>query len=97
MFRFAVIEQADLLVRYRLWEKKKGMKNVFGKSAYRRSVLPDWVKLTLGWRVQTVLRPVGVKGFVVLPKRWIVERTFAWPGKYRRLNKDYGRSSRAKP
>jgi putative transposase len=30
-----------------------------------------------------------VQGFVVLPHRWIVERTFAWLGKYRRLSKDY--------
>ena len=29
------------------------------------------------------------KGFAVLPKRWVVERTFAWFGKYRRLSKDY--------
>lgn len=39
---------------------------------------------TFGWLLQTVLRPVGVKGFVVLPKRWIVERTFAWLARYRR-------------
>jgi len=31
----------------------------------------------------------AVKGFVVLPKRWIVERIFGWFGKYRRLSKDY--------
>jgi len=29
------------------------------------------------------------KGFVVLPRRWVVERTFAWAGRYRRLSKDY--------
>jgi putative transposase len=40
--------------------------------------LPTWVAQTWGWFLQTILRPVGVKGFVVLPKRWIVERTFAW-------------------
>jgi putative transposase len=51
--------------------------------------LPDWVQETFGWILQTVLRPVGVKGFVVLPKRWIVERTFAWLARYRRYSKDY--------
>jgi putative transposase len=39
--------------------------------------------------LQTVLRPVGAVGFVILPKRWVVERTFGWFGKYRRLSKDY--------
>ena len=36
-----------------------------------------------------VKRPEGTKGFLLLPKRWIVERTFAWFGRYRRLAKDY--------
>lgn len=65
------------------------IKVIFGDSAYGRSGLPEWVKETFGWVLQTVLRPVGVKGFVVLPKRWIVERTFAWLARYRRHNKDY--------
>jgi putative transposase len=34
-------------------------------------------------------RPEGQKGFVVLPRRWVVERTFGWLGRYRRLSKDY--------
>lgn len=42
-------------------------------------------------KLQTVLRPVRTKGFTVLPKRWIVERTFSWLGRYRRLSKDYER------
>jgi transposase len=41
--------------------------------------------------LQTVLRPVGVKGMVVLPKRWIVERTFAWMNLHCQISKDYGR------
>lgn len=45
---------------------------------------------TLGrWTLEIVKRSDDVKGFKVLPKRWIVERTFAWFGKYRRLSKDY--------
>jgi putative transposase len=48
-----------------------------------------WVKATCGWLLRTVLRPTGAVGFVLLPKRWVVERTFGWFMKYRRLAKDY--------
>ncbi len=65
------------------------LKVVFGDSAYGREGLPQWVKQTFGWILQTVLRPVAAKGFVVLPKRWIVERTFAWLARYRRHSRDY--------
>ena len=65
------------------------LKVVFGDSAYGREGLPQWVKETFGWVLQTVLRPVRAKGFVVLPKRWIVERTFAWLARYRRHSRDY--------
>ena len=51
--------------------------------------LIGWVKRRRGWLLQTVLRPVGAVGFVILPKRWVVERTFGWLSKYRRLVKDY--------
>jgi putative transposase len=45
----------------------------------------------LGWALEIVQRPQGQKGFSVLPKRWIIERTFAWLGRNRRLSKDYER------
>jgi putative transposase len=48
-----------------------------------------WTQRVCAWVLQTVLRPVGVKGFVRLPRRWVVERTFGWLGNYRRLSKDY--------
>ena len=76
-----------------LGEQFRRLKVIFGDSAYGRSGLPDWVKETFGWVLQTVLRPVNVKGFVVLPKRWIVERTFAWLARYRRHSKDYEKRS----
>jgi len=69
------------------------IKVVFGDIAYGRSGLPDWVRQTYGWILQTVLRPVGVKGFTVLPKRWIVERTLAWLARHRRHSKDYERTA----
>ena len=44
-----------------------------------------------GWRLEIVSRLAGQIGFVLLPKRWVVERTFAWLGRARRLSKDYER------
>jgi putative transposase len=51
--------------------------------------LVDWVQERYGWVLEIVKRPAGAKGFQLLPKRWIVERTLAWLGRYRRLSKDY--------
>ena len=65
------------------------LKVILGDSAYGRSGLPDWAKDSFGSILQTVFRPVGVNGFVILPKRWIVERTCAWLACYRRNSKDY--------
>ena len=79
-------------VMEKLNEKFRRLKVIFGDIAYRRNSLPDWVAGTFGWVLQTVLRPVAVKGFVVLPKRWIVERTFAWLARQRRHSKDYERT-----
>ena len=77
----------------RLREQFRRLKVHFADSAYKRNGLPEWVQETIGWVLQTVLRPVGVKGFVVLPKRWIVERPFAWLARYRRHSRDYERTT----
>jgi putative transposase len=51
--------------------------------------LVEWVASTYGWVLEVVRRAAGTVGFIVLPKRWIVERTFGWLGRWRRLSKDY--------
>ena len=51
--------------------------------------LIGWAQALGGWLLEIVKRSDDVRGFEVLPHRWIVERTFAWLGCYRRLSKDY--------
>jgi putative transposase len=54
--------------------------------------LAAWLWALRPWRnvrLEIVKRPKGTKGFQLLPWRWIVERTFGWLGRYRRLSKDY--------
>ena len=66
---------------------------VWADNKYHNHELNDWKKRqrNLPWRLEVVSRPEGAKGFVLLPKRWVVERTFAWLGRARRLSKDYER------
>jgi putative transposase len=51
--------------------------------------LEGWVKHFAGWNLEIVKRSDTARGFAVLPKRWIVERTFGWLSRYRRFSKDY--------
>lgn len=71
--------------------KKAGrkLKKIFADGAYAGQ-LEEWAKEFGGWIVEIVKRP-EIRQFVVLPKRWIVERTFGWLGRARRLSKDYER------
>ena len=64
------------------------LKVIFADGGYAGKLV-KWTKQYLGWTIKIVKRSDLIKGFVVVPKRWIVERTFAWLGKYRRLSKDY--------
>jgi len=48
-----------------------------------------WTLVAVGLVIEVVAKPAGATTFAVLPKRWIVERTFAWLGRCRRLSKDY--------
>jgi transposase len=65
---------------------------MFADGKYHNHALYDWVQGNARWNVVVVRRPEGKKGWVKLPIRWTVERTFAWLGKCRRLSKDRERS-----
>ena len=66
------------------------LKLIWADGGYRGELLA-WAKQNLGWTVEIVEKLGGQIGFQVLPKRWIVERTFAWLNRQRRLSKDYER------
>jgi len=51
--------------------------------------LIEWLKRWCGWVLEIVHKLEGQVGFQLLPRRWVVERTFAWLGHSRRLSKDY--------
>ena len=65
---------------------------VFADSKYHNYALYEWVEANARWELVIVRRPDGEKGWVDLPLRWTVERTFAWLGKCRRLSKDREKS-----
>ncbi|HET6574424.1 MAG TPA: transposase, partial [Fimbriiglobus sp.] len=56
------------------------------------NALSEWVEDNARWDLVIVRRPDGSKGWVKLPIRWTVERTFAWLGKCRRLTRDREKS-----
>jgi putative transposase len=69
------------------------LKVVWADGKYHNHALYAWKdrKQSLPWKLEIVGRPRDAKGFVLLPKRWVVERTIAWLGRSRRLSKDYER------
>jgi putative transposase len=63
---------------------------IWADQKYHNHALQDWLREQKApYRVAVVSRPEGERGFVKLPKRWVVERSLAWLGRYRRLSKDY--------
>jgi putative transposase len=66
---------------------------IFADQKYHNHDLEAWmVAHRAGWRIEVKARPVGTKGFTPLEQRWVIERTNAWHGRYRRNSKDYERS-----
>ena len=73
------------------------LRKVWVDSKYHNYSLYAWVNSHAdgSWQLEVVSRPEGKRGWVLLPRRWVVERTFAWLGRYRRHSKDYERLTRS--
>ena len=81
-------EGAKLLLADFKWRFPR-LELVWVDGGFEGQPFADWVLDALGCRVEVTHPPAGVKGFVLIAHRWVVERTFAWLGKFRRLSKDY--------
>ena len=68
------------------------LEKLWGDQKYRNNFLDNWLERTKAtYVVEVVTRPAGSVGYVKLAWRWVVERTFAWIGRYRRHSRDYER------
>ncbi len=68
----------------------KRLEVVRGDSKYRNKNLDRYLaRPEVKYRIEVINRPVDAKGFVLLPKRWVVERSIAWHGRYRRQSRHY--------
>jgi putative transposase len=83
------------LILNKMVETVSSVKKLWADGIYRNGGLVDWVRETLNISLDVVDREPGQVGFQVLPRRWVVERTFAWLGRYRRLSKDYERCTKS--
>jgi putative transposase len=63
------------------------LEQIWADGAYAE-YLVEWTREQCGWRLVIVNKPPDQIGFQVLPRRWVVERTFGWLGRNRRLSKD---------
>ena len=69
------------------------LSTIFADMKYHNHDLNAWMaEHRAGWRIEVKTRPEGAQGFTPLAKRWVIERTNAWNGRYRRNSKDYERS-----
>jgi putative transposase len=79
------------LFHSRVWDEMPRLEVVYTDSQYTAGYLDEEVFDWAPFRREVVSRPEGSEGFVKLPQRWVVERTFAWLNRSRRLSKDYER------
>jgi len=83
---------APLLLGHLTPQDVPRLETIFADQKDHHHALEAWMaKHRAGWRIEVKARPEGTKGFSPLEKRWVIERTNAWHGRYRRNSKDYER------
>jgi transposase len=87
----AAIQDRDgaALVFEKIRQRFNWLELVWADGGYNAHQVDEAAAKVPNFRVEIVKRTDDMKGFVVLPRRWVVERTFSWFGRNRRLNKDY--------
>jgi putative transposase len=90
-----VVHAADIqdrdgakLVLSKLLGRFPRLKLIWADGAYAGQLV-EWARTLGGWLIEVVKRTTNSHSFEVLPRRWVVERTFGWLGRNRRLSKDY--------
>ena len=76
------------LVLQRLLGRHERLRLIWADGAYGGKLV-EWARTVGGWSLELVRRPAQQRTFRVLPRRWVVERTFGWLNLQRRLSKDY--------
>jgi putative transposase len=87
--RHILVDTMGLLLAKAIAKGFDRLELILADGGYESQALLDWLAIRIHWVFELVKRPEGQKGFVVQAQRWVVERTFAWLGRYRRLSKDY--------
>lgn len=84
---------AELLLQQTPDEILAHLELIWADGGFKGVDFATWVQDHFGCIIEIVKRPASAKGFVLLPRRWVVERTFGWLGYFRRLSKDYERKT----
>jgi putative transposase len=91
----AIVHEANIqdrdgakLVIPRLEDKCPRLELIWADGGYAGKLV-EWTKENYGYTLEIVKRSDDIKGFKVLPRRWVVERTFGWFNRFRRLSKDF--------
>jgi putative transposase len=80
-------------IKHSVYNRWCRLKRLWADGGYE--AIGEWVKQSCGWTLEITRRPADAKGFVVIPRRWVVERTFGWLGRYRRLSRDFEHQTRS--
>ena len=84
---YQVLQRLFETIKHSVHNRWCRLKLLWADAAYASIV--ETVRRNFGWKLDIVRRSDKTKGFEVLPHRWIVERTFGWLGRYRRLSRDF--------